>query len=158
MQTPAILRYIERAQEQHASYELMRELRPHLTDPASYAAQLTRQADHGYRLLGAFQGDRVVGLVGFRDMENLIYGRFVYVDDLIVDESQRHNGLGASLLQAARDYAQRQGCAHLVLDTGSHMSLAQRFYFREGLLARGMHFVQVLQSTQSQTAQEKIHA
>jgi GNAT superfamily N-acetyltransferase len=153
MHTSPALRYIDRPEEQTASFELMRELRPHLADPAGYAAQLTRQAEHGYRLLGAFQNHRVVGLVGFREMENLIYGRFVYVDDLIVDQSQRHNGLGATLLQAARDYAQQQGCAHLVLDTGSHMSLAQRFYFREGLLARGMHFVQVLQ-----TSQETIHA
>jgi hypothetical protein len=28
------------------------------------------------------------------------------------------------------------------------MALAQRFYFRQGLLARGMHFVQPLQQPQ----------
>jgi hypothetical protein len=30
------------------------------------------------------------------------------------------------------------------LDTGLHMALAQRFYFRQGLLAKGMHFVEPL--------------
>jgi len=36
------------------------------------------------------------------------------------------------------------GCKNFVLDTGLHMALAQRFYFRQGLLARGMHFVEAL--------------
>lgn len=147
MPTPMTLRYIEQPQDQLASFRLMRQLRPHLNDPSAYARQLARQAEHGYRLLGAVEAGQVLGLIGFREMENLIYGRFIYVDDLIVDEPQRHHGLGATLLDAAREHARCRGCAHLVLDTGSHMSLAQRFYFREGLLARGMHFVQLLDAT-----------
>jgi GNAT superfamily N-acetyltransferase len=147
MQTPTPLRYIEQPHEQLASFTLMRELRPHLSDASEYVRQLARQSEHGYRLLGSVQDNQVLGLIGFRELENLIYGRFIYVDDLIVDETQRHRGLGATLLEAAREYARTQGCAHLVLDTGSHMSLAQRFYFREGLLARGMHFVQLLHAT-----------
>lgn len=146
MQTPPTMRYIVTPEDQLHSFELMRELRPHLDDPMAYARQLNRQAKDGYRLLGAFEDEQLLGLVGFRRMENLIYGRFIYVDDLIVDSPKRHQRLGAMLLQAARDHAQQQDCAHLVLDTGSHMSLAQRFYFREGLLARGMHFVQLLKT------------
>lgn len=75
---------------------------------------------------------------------NLLYGRFVYVDDLVVARSQRQNGIGAQLLDAVRREAIADEYAHLVLDTGLHMPLAQRFYFREGLLAKGMHFIQPL--------------
>jgi ribosomal protein S18 acetylase RimI-like enzyme len=103
-----------------------------------------RQFTAGYELLGGVQGETVIGLVGYREMENLLYGRFIYVDDLVVDASIRQMGLGAQLLDAARQEAKARGCAHFVLDTGLHMALAQRFYFREGLLARGMHFVEPL--------------
>lgn len=40
----------------------------------------------------------------------------------------------------------QRNCDHFVLDTGLHMPLAQRFYFRQWLLAHGMHFTQSLQT------------
>jgi GNAT superfamily N-acetyltransferase len=129
---------------QRAGFALMRELRPHLTDEAAFCEQIARQYAHGYRLLGAYMGERIVGLIGYRAMENLLYGRFVYVDDLVINADERQQGLGAILITAVRNEATRLGCQHLVLDTGLHMALAQRFYFRQGLLARGMHFVQPL--------------
>lgn len=127
-----------------ASFALMQQLRPHLSCPARYVAQLTRQAQQGYRLLGARDAERIVGLAGYRLQENLIYGRFVYIDDLVVSPDLQRSGLGAQLLDAVRAEALRLGCDHLVLDTGLHNALAQRFYFRCGLLSRGMHFCEGL--------------
>lgn len=142
MSNPIVFRFLERETQQQAVFELMRELRPHVKDMDQFVSQLTRQAQQGYRLLGAFEGHHVIGLIGFRELENLLYGRFIYVDDLIVDRSRRQHGVGAALLDTVRAELREQGCSYLVLDTGLHMPLAQRFYFREGLLARGLHFVQ----------------
>jgi GNAT superfamily N-acetyltransferase len=126
------------------AFNVMRQLRPHLTDAGSFAAQIARQHAEGYRLLAAFEADRIVGLAGYRTLTNLLYGRFVYVDDLVVDDTLQSGGIGAQLLDAVRQIAREAGCAQFVLDTGLHMPLAQRFYFRNGLLARGMHFVEPL--------------
>lgn len=139
-------RYLENDAQLRNAFALMAQLRPHLADDATFAEQVGRQRQAGYHLLGGWQQDALVGLVGFRLLENLLYGRFIYVDDLIVAASQRKQGMGARLLGAVRHEATRQACKHLVLDTGLHMSLAQRFYFREGLLARGMHFTQAVPS------------
>ncbi|KQQ54647.1 GCN5 family acetyltransferase [Pseudomonas sp. Leaf127] len=127
-----------------ASFELMRVLRPHLACTEAYTAQLLRQTGQGYRLLAVRDGETTVGLAGYRELENLLYGRFIYVDDLVISPDLQRSGLGAQLLEAVRSEACRRGCQHLVLDTGLHMPLAQRFYFRQGLLARGMHFTQGL--------------
>ncbi len=141
---PYILQHLEDAAAFQDSFDLMRVLRPHVTTQAAYVAQLLRQAEQGYRLLAARDGERLVGLAGYREVENLLYGRFIYVDDLVVSPSLQRSGLGGRLLGAVRDEALQRGCDHLVLDTGLHMPLAQRFYFRQGLLARGMHFTQSL--------------
>lgn len=127
-----------------ASLALMRVLRPHLADAERYQAQFQRQAAQGYRLLAALAEDEVVGLAGYRELENLLYGRFLYVDDLVVAPARQRDGLGGRLLAAVRSEALSRGCAHLILDTGLHMPLAQRFYFRQGLLARGLHFAERL--------------
>jgi len=127
-----------------ASLTLMRILRPHLDDAERYQAQLQRQAAQGYRLLAAWEEGEVVGLAGYRELENLLYGRFLYVDDLVVQPARQRDGLGGRLLAAVRSEALDRGCSHLILDTGLHMPLAQRFYFRQGLLARGLHFAERL--------------
>lgn len=145
MTTAPTFHYLSAETELRQAFGLMRELRPHLTGEAAFLDQMARQFDQHYRLLGAWLGAELVGLAGFRTLENLLYGRFVYIDDLVVASAQRRDGVGAQLLDAVRRQATEDGCAHLVLDTGLHMPLAQRFYFREGLLARGMHFVQPLQ-------------
>lgn len=127
-----------------ASLTLMRILRPHLDDAERYQTQLQRQAAQGYRLLAALEEGEVVGLAGYRELENLLYGRFLYVDDLVVQPARQRDGLGYRLLAAVRSEALDRGCSHLILDTGLHMPLAQRFYFRQGLLARGLHFAERL--------------
>ncbi|MGP8540776.1 GNAT family N-acetyltransferase [Pseudomonas protegens] len=142
---PYTLQHLESEAALAASFDLMRVLRPHLTSPAAYVAQWARQTEQGYRLLAAWDAERIVGLAGYRELENLLYGRFIYVDDLVVSPDLQRSGLGARLLSAVRDEAVQRQCDHLVLDTGLHMPLAQRFYFRQGLLARGMHFTQRLQ-------------
>ncbi len=138
------IKHIENDADLDASFSVMKELRPHLSDCATYAAQIARQRTQGYRLLAAWRDGTIVGLAGYRMLESLIYSRFMYVDDLVVTASLHRSGVGERLLQAAREQAIALHCNHFVLDTGLHMALAQRFYFRQGLLARGMHFVEPL--------------
>lgn len=140
------LSHINQEPDYLASFVLMHELRPHLKDAATFAAQVRRQAQQGYRLLAAWQGEQLQGLAGYRLQENLIYGSFLYVDDLVTASSARGQGVGAQLIEALQAEAKKQGCAHLVLDTGLANALAQRFYFRQGLLSKGMHFTQALQA------------
>lgn len=135
---------VDSDQDYRACFNVMRELRPHLTDAATFAEQVRRQAKQGYRLLAAWQDEQVMGLAGYRIQENLLYGRFLYVDDLVAAADARRRGVGGKLIDALRQEAQQQGCAYFVLDTGLGNALGQRFYFRQGLLARGMHFSQQL--------------
>lgn len=143
---PYRMTVIDRDADYFSCFDLMRALRPHLTDPAAFAAQATRQAIQGYRLLVAWQDDQAVGLAGYRIQENLLYGRFLYIDDLVCSPTARGNGLGRLMIDAVREQGRQQGCAHLVLDTGLGNALAQRFYFRQGLLTKGLHFSQALQA------------
>jgi len=123
----------------------LRALRPHLGSDAEVVAQLARQAAGGYRLLAAVAADEaVLALAGWRLMENTVYGRFLYVDDLVTATSARGGGLGARLIAALAERAEAAGCARLVLDSGVGNSAAHRFYFRERLTIGALHFGRVL--------------
>jgi GNAT superfamily N-acetyltransferase len=135
-----ILRHAETGVEIAQCYTVMRELRPHLRSDAEFVERVQRQQGAGYRLLTAAIDDRIVGLAGYRPQENLIHGHFIYVDDLVVDPDERRGGIGARLLDGVADECRRLGVPTMVLDTAIDNSLGQRFYFRYGMLARGLRF------------------
>lgn len=126
------------------SFAVMQQLRPHLADAVAFAEQIQRQRENGYHLLAAREHGEVIGLAGYRQTENTLYGRFIYVDDLVVDAALQRRRLGEQLLDRVREETRARGYRFLVLDTGMHMALAQRFYFRQGLLPLGMHLSQDL--------------
>jgi ribosomal protein S18 acetylase RimI-like enzyme len=138
------LKDVETQDQLRACYAVMKELRPHLATEEEFVDRATRQAAQGYRILAAWDGGEVVALAGYRLQENLVYGRFLYVDDLVAGENSRRRRWGARLLEQLTGYAERADCAKLVLDTGLSNALAQRFYFREGLLPGAMRFGKVL--------------
>ncbi|MGH6739357.1 MAG: GNAT family N-acetyltransferase [Bradyrhizobium sp.] len=137
---PIHLRHAESDPEVAACFPVMRLLRPHLHDATELVTRVARQRAAGYRLLAAWRGDAADGLAGYRVTENLIHGRFLYVDDLVTAEGERRLGLGARLLDAVADEGRRLGCGLLVLDTGLDNVLAQRFYFRQHMLMRAVRF------------------
>lgn len=139
------LQHAETDAELAACFGLVQQLRPHLRSAQELVERTATQRAQGYRLLVVWNAGRPVAAAGYRRMDNLIYGPFVYVDDLVTDAGERGRGYGEQLLEAVAEIARTQGCAQLVLDTGLANALAQRFYFRAGLLSRGLHFCMELQ-------------
>jgi GNAT superfamily N-acetyltransferase len=140
--TPPQVREIE-AGATAAAFPAMRELRPHL----SGAADLVRRVDEvqrgqGYRLAGVFvEGiSDAVGVAGFRVMDNLVSGRLLYVDDLVVAEGHRGRGHARLLLEWLVDEARRLGCEQLQLDSATHRHEAHRLYLNAGLDITSFHF------------------
>jgi ribosomal protein S18 acetylase RimI-like enzyme len=125
-------------------FSLMQQLRPHLTSAEEFIIRVRRQQAEGYRLLALWSARGPRALAGFRLTENLVHGRFLYVDDLVVDAAERSNGLGAILLTHLKDEARRLGCAKLVLDTGIDNVAAQRFYARQGMRNTSLRFSEML--------------
>jgi ribosomal protein S18 acetylase RimI-like enzyme len=123
-----------------ACFTLMHVLRPHLSSQAEFIERWRRQSEQGYSMLALWRDQRLVALAGFRVQENLVHGRFLYVDDLVTDESERRRGYGARLLDHLKTEGRARGCRKLVLDTALDNTLGHRFYYRQGLLAMSLRF------------------
>ncbi len=128
-----------------ACFPVMQALRPHLSSAGELLQRVRRQIDReGYHLLAAWSGVTVIGAAGYRMQENLIRGRFCYVDDLVVAETHRRHKIGAQLLDACAAEAREAGIQRLTLDTGLDNLLGQRFYFRYGMLPSSLRFAKIL--------------
>lgn len=144
------LRHADTDADLQACWPVVQQLRPRLQNAGDFITRVHRMRADRYRILAAWQDDGTVqALAGYRLAENLIYGRFLYVDDLVTRDTARGGRWGQALMDAMARIGEDAGCARLVLDTGLANALAQRFYFRQGLLTEAVRFGRTLQSAQN---------
>lgn len=120
-------------------FAVMRQLRPHLVE-ADFVSRIAAQRSQGYQLLAAVVEGRPAAVAGFRVIDSLAWGRFVYLDDLVTDEACRSEGYGGQLLDWLVDYCRDNGLAELHLDSGVQRFGAHRFYLRKRMDISCHHF------------------
>src|SRR5690606_38342148 len=89
------LRPIQNPDAIEKCFQVMKELRPHLSlhDFLSLTEEAARRDD--YRLIGYYDGDACLAVMGYRVLYDLAHGKHLYIDDLVVTESHRSCGIGA---------------------------------------------------------------
>ena len=126
-----------------ACHGVMRQLRPQYEED-EFVARVLRQMNEGYNVACVEAGEGVAAVAGYRFGENLAWGRYLYVDDLVTDGSRRCTGLGTVLLEWLANLARQRRCAELHLDSGVQRFAAHRFYLRHRLEITSHHFRLVL--------------
>jgi GNAT superfamily N-acetyltransferase len=119
------------------------ELRPHLT-PESFVQVYSEGHPQGLRFTAVYDNDRCVAVAGWRFVATTVTLRKLYVDDLVTASDHRGQGVGAALLRELESRAREAECRVLDLDSGADREDAHRFYFREGMVIRGLHFIRRL--------------
>ena len=105
------------------------------------------QRPEGYRIVGAFEGDRCVAVAGFRVTHHLAWHDTLYVDDLSTLPEARGRGYGRALLEWCKEEGRRQDCTQFHLDSGvgPEREDAHRLYFNTGLRITSYHFAAPLE-------------
>jgi ribosomal protein S18 acetylase RimI-like enzyme len=121
-------------------FAVMRELRTDLADQDSFVSQVLRQQKQGYRLACVEADGEIRAAAGFRILENLAWGRFLYVDDLVTRAADRSLGWGRMLFDWLTAEARMEGCGQLHLDSGVQRFDAHRFYLAQRMQISSHHF------------------
>lgn len=116
-----------------ATWEVMRQLRPHIARE-DYVPTVRRMMESdGYRLAALSEDGEVRAVAGYRYMTMLYCGKLLYLDDFVTDERVRSRGYGRRLLDWLKAEGRAAGCAEIQLISRVTREGAHRFYFREGL-------------------------
>lgn len=131
-------------EESHRAAVALLELRPRFESVERVTSQIDAQRAAGYRVVASFEdGDEdAAAVAGFRIADNLAWGRFAYVDDLVTRAALRGRGHADAVMAWVEREARRQGCGELHLDSGvgPDRADAHRFYFRHGMRIASYHF------------------
>lgn len=120
-------------------FDVMHELRPHLT-LESFLAQAARQQAQGWHLAFLECDDVIRSATGYRIIENLAWGRILYVDDLVTRANDHGGGFGSELFDWLVAQARQHQCSQFHLDSGVQRFDAHRFYLHKGLDITCHHF------------------
>jgi GNAT superfamily N-acetyltransferase len=126
------IQHAETDEQIAATFDVMHQLRPHLTREAYVPLVRGMMASDGFRLAALTDDGEVRAVAGYRYMNMLYCGRLLYLDDLVADERVRSRGYGKRMIDWLKEEGRREGCSELQLISRTTREGAHRFYFREG--------------------------
>lgn len=97
-----------------------------------------------YRIVGAFSGSAMAGVAGAWLATKIWCGLYLEIDNLVVGESHRSEGIGTLLIQDLEAFGRQRDCKVLVLDSYTANHPSHRLYHRLGFEIWGFHFVKPL--------------
>lgn len=110
------------------AFEVIKQLRTHLTKDQYLDLVTDSIKDDGYRMFGMYEGSEIVAVLAFQPMTTLYYGRYIWITDLVVDEAWRSKDYGARLLSYIETWAEEQGYDCIALSSDLEKERAHQFY------------------------------
>lgn len=138
--TPSVtIRELKETADWDLAFPLIRLLNKDMTRP-KYKKLLAEMLPLGYRCIGAFEGKKLLGVTGFWTGTRFWCGRYIALDNVVVDKGLRSRGIGSKMVAWVEKEGKRLGYNHAELDSYVTAHDAHRFYFREGYCILGHHF------------------
>lgn len=109
-----------------------------------YQAYLSEMVPHNYIQIAVFEEDICVGITGCWSATKLWTGKYLEIDNFVVNPEHRSKGIGKLLTDYIEKKALDLDCSSIVLDAFTGNFVAHRFYYNQGYGPKGFHFVKIL--------------
>ena len=126
-----------------ANYPLLQQLYPEVLRE-EYIERVQQLICQGYHQTGLFDGKRCIGFMGYHIGIHITCGRFLYIDDLVIDNDYRGRALAKKLLKWAEKVANNLEVRTILLDSLIERNVPYELYVREGYDVIAHHFCKKL--------------
>ncbi|WP_286968055.1 GNAT family N-acetyltransferase [Flavobacterium sp. UBA4854] len=109
-----------------------------------YQLFLFEMVPHNYIQIAVFENDTCLGLTGCWSATKLWTGKYLEIDNFVVNPEFRSRGIGKMLTDYIEKKAIELNCSSIVLDAFTGNFGAHRFYYNQGYAPKGFHFVKIL--------------
>ena len=109
-----------------------------------YQVFLSDMVPHNYIQVAVFEEDICVGITGCWSATKLWTGKYLEIDNFVVNPDHRSKGIGKLLTDYIEKKALELDCSSIVLDAFTGNFAAHRFYYNQGYGPKGFHFVKIL--------------
>ncbi len=98
-------------------------------------------ATQNYECLGIFDAAELIGVCGMWFQTRHYAGRSCEIDHVIIDDGYRNQGIGGKMMDFIYDYARKEECNWVELNTYVDNFPSHKFYINQDFMAKGYHFV-----------------
>lgn len=130
-------------EEMAAQISTIRFLYPNIS-LEKYQSFLSEMVPHNYIQIAIFEDEICLGLTGCWSATKLWTGKYLEIDNFVVDPDHRSKGIGKLLTDYIEKKAIELNCSSIVLDAFTGNFGAHRFYYNQGYAPKGFHFVKIL--------------
>ena len=125
------------------AYPLIKQLNPTLSEE-EFNRKLQKMLVQGYRCIAMVEDGEYQAVCGFWHGTRFWCGDFIDLDNFVVDEKLRGKNIGKQLIDWIENIAKELDCNQVGMDCLVISNGAHRFYFREGYIIKGYHFIKLL--------------
>ncbi len=125
-------------------FPVIHELRPHLDFNTFLSIYENSHKNDGYEIVAIENQGKILAVMGYRILFDLVRGKHIYIDDLVSSESVRSQGHGAELLKYAESIAKKEGCKALRLCAVLQNERGIKFYEKNAWTKSAFAFVKKL--------------
>ncbi len=152
MNHPYTFKELTTTSEMIEQLSIIQQLQPSLTLEA-YKQMLPEMIPNGYSQViilddnppsskKDFGGQsKCIGISGIWINTKLYSGKYLEMDNVVIDKDYRSKGIGKLLCDWCINKAKETNCKNIMLDAYLENEKAHAFYEREGFTKRGYHFI-----------------
>lgn len=129
--------------EMLSQIEILKFLYPNMTSER-YELFLTDMIPRDYKQVAIFENETCIGLSGFWFGTKLWTGKYIEIDNFVVHPEYRKKGIGKVLTKFIDEKAADLNCTCIVLDAFTGNFPAHQFYYNQGYVPRGFHFIKTI--------------
>ncbi|WP_339702374.1 GNAT family N-acetyltransferase [uncultured Marixanthomonas sp.] len=101
-------------------------------------------SQENYECLGIYDSGKLMGICGLWFQTRHYAGKSMELDHVYIDDEYRSKGVGKKLMEYVTRYAAEKECNWVELNTYAHNFASHKFYYNQGFVAKGYHFVKEL--------------
>lgn len=108
--------------------------------PEILATRLSAMQNHGYHCAGLYYDGELIGISGYWIGVKFYCGKYLELDNVIIDEAHRSKGFGELLVDWLEQHARDINCEMVMLDAYTSNTRAHKFYTQKDYAIIGYHF------------------
>jgi GNAT superfamily N-acetyltransferase len=123
---------------------LIQELYPEMSF-STYQNYLTAMLPNSYGMVIVQENNQTIGLSGFWINTKLWCGKYLELDNVIVAQQHRSKGVGQLISDFLEKKAKECNCKIMALDAYTSNFAAHKFYYNQGFVPKGFHFIKSME-------------
>lgn len=106
--------------------------------------RLTEMIPMGYKCIGVYDGEQLIGICGVWTLNKLYAGKHVEPDNVIIDPNYQGKGIGKLMMDFLFKYALEIGCVGTEVNCYAKNTRGKKFWESHGYEPLGYHLIKRL--------------